>query len=308
MTKKLFLFAALALPPLAHAATARYQRDSGNADGRQKIAGDQIEATQRSGAMAYSVYTRRDAFTNGQTLLNAAALAYAGVASEEHHFGFGLGSHYRHERGERQKAPGEFYPALGFFWSHPRFRLDLSGTEKLTKIALSALFAIALPVEFNTDFEALASQPYRWSVNAFVFVARYGGLIAGIEPLAERARAGFWLAPTESLRMSALARFSSGETFWEFALSFALDNPQQGHLLSELPANADEQVEEKTNKVQSERERKKPKQVPAFALLVKWGLAPTEALKFTREKDACALSNDARKKLAAKNWICHEDA
>lgn len=308
MTKRLLFLAALLLPQLVHSVVVRWQRDSGNADGRKKISADQLEATGASGAMAYSLYARRDAFTNEQALLNAAALAYAGVTAEEHRFGFGVGSHYRHEKWERQRTQGVLYPALGFFWSHPRFHFSLSGSESLTKIALSGLFAIALPVEFNSEFEALESQPYRWSVNAFVFASRYGGLIAGVEPLAQRARAGFWLSPAESLRLSVLSRLSSSETFWELALSFTFSVPEKDGELPRLHADTAEKPTATAMKDEPTQKLPKRKRVPAFALLVQWGLTPTEALQFTRQKDICALSAAARQKLAAKNWICYEDA
>jgi hypothetical protein len=305
MAKASLFMAALLLPQFVHSLSARLQRDTGNASARRAVRGEQIEAAGSSEGIAYNLYARRDDFVGDRSLLNAAALVYNTFAVEEHRFGFGLGSHYRQEKLERVRAgQGNFYPAVGFFWSHPQFRAELSGSEYLTRVSLSGLVDFGLPVELNSDFEYLHSQPYRFSANAFVFVSRFGGVISGYEPLSQRARAGLWLAPVKELRLSALARFGAGETFWEFALSFQIDTAATAQ--GELPrhhANAEEPDHEEEPK---EWQPRKPKKVPAFAVLVKWGLTPVEALKFTREKDACALSERSRQLLTAKNWGCRD--
>ncbi|GAB4423309.1 MAG: hypothetical protein OHK0011_03140 [Turneriella sp.] len=305
MAKAFILAVAFFLPQLVYSLSARLQRDNGNAAARNAITGDQLEAAGSSGSISYNLYARRDDFAGDRSLLNAAALVYSGFSVEDHRFAFGLGSHYRQEKMQRVRAgQGDFYPAVGFFWSHPQFRADLSGSEYLTRVSLSGMVDLGLPVELNSDFEYLHSQPYRWSANAFLFVSRFGGAIAGYEPLSQRVRAGLWLAPVKELRLSALTRFGSGETFWELALSFQLDSAVQAP--GELPryhANAGDSDEDDEPK---KWQRRKPKNVPAFAVLVKWGLTPVEALKFTREKDACALSERSRRLLTAKNWGCRD--
>jgi len=305
MAKAFFFGMAVLLPQFLYSLSARLQRDTGNAAARSPVTGDQVEASGSAGSLAYNLYARRDDFAGERSLLNAAALVYSGFAVGNHRFAFGLGSHYRQEKLQRLPAgQGDFYPAVGFFWSHPQFRADFSGSEYLTRVSLSGLVDLGLPVELNSDFEYLHSQPYRWSANAFFFISRYGGAIAGFEPLSQRVRAGLWLAPVKALRISALSRFGAGETFWELALSFQFDTATQAQ--GELPryhANAEPPEEDDEPK---KWQRRKPKNVPAFAVLVKWGLSPVEALKFTREKDACTLSEKAQRALAARNWGCRD--
>lgn len=305
MAKAFFFAGAFFLPQIVFSLNARLQRDNGNAAARSTVQGDQVEAGGSAGDFAYSLYARRDDFAGDRSLLNAAALVYSGFSVEDHRLAFGLGSHYRQEKLQRLRAgQGDFYPALGFFWLHPQFRADLSGSEYLTRVSVSGLLDMGLPVELNSDFEYLHSQPYRWSANAFFFISRYGGAIAGYEPLSQRLRAGFWVAPVKALRLSTLTRFGAGETFWELALSFQFDTATQTQ--GELPryhANTGEPDEDGQPK---KWQRRKPKKVPAFAVLVKWGLTPVEALKFSREKDACTLSERAQRALAAKNWGCRD--
>lgn len=305
MAKALFFCAAMLLPQVLFSLTARLQRDTGNAAAARPVQGDQLEASGSSGVLAYNLYARRDDFSGERTLLNAAALVYSGFTAGEHRLSFGLGSHYRQEKLERVRAgQGTLHPALGFFWSHPQFRADLSGSEYLTRVSFSGLIDAGLPVELNTDFEQIHSQPYRWSANAFFFVSRYGGVISGYEPLSQRLRAGLWFAPVKELRLSALSRFGANETFFEFALSFHFEPaPETAGQLPRYHANAEQPDEDDQPKKWQPR---KPTSVPAFAVLVKWGLSPVEALKFTREKDACALSEQARRTLTAKNWGCRD--
>ncbi len=305
MAKASFFAGALLLPQLIYSLSARMARDTGNAAANRPVTGDALEASDFTGNLAYNLYARRDDFAGDRSLLNAAALIYNSFTVDEHRFAFGLGSHYRQEKLSRLRAgQGDFYPAVGFLWSHPQFRADLSGSEYLTRLSLSGLVDLGLPVELNSDFEYLYSQPYRWSANAFLFISCYGGAIAGFEPLSQRVRAGLWLSPVKALRMSALSRLGRGETFFELSLSFQLDTaaPAEGEL-PRYHANADEPEDDEQPR---KRQRRKPKNVPAFAVLVKWGLSPVEALKFTREKDACTLSERAQRTLAAKNWGCSD--
>ncbi|HNL53777.1 MAG TPA: hypothetical protein PKI36_05150, partial [Turneriella sp.] len=173
MAKACLFAATLLLPQIVYSLSARLQRDTGNAAARSPVTGDQIEAAGSYGSISYNLYARRDDFAGDRSLLNAAALVYNGFAVEDHRFAFGLGSHYRQEKLQRIRAgQGDFYPAVGFFWSHPQFRADFSGSEYLTRVSLSGLVDVGLPVELNSDFEYLHSQPYRWSANAFLFVSR----------------------------------------------------------------------------------------------------------------------------------------
>lgn len=303
MAKATYLLVALLLPLSLNALTARIAHDTGNAAASRTAASDTLEAEESRETIAYGLFARRDSLTGDRQLLNALALVHASLPIKAHRFRFGLGSHYRHEKiFGRGADAGTFYPALGFAWSHPVFHAELSGSEYLTRSAISFLVRLALPVEFNTDFEYLFSQPYRWSANAFVFASRYGGVIFGYEPLAVRARAGFWLAPTESLKLRTLARFGTqGEAYWEFSLGYTLDSGES--------ARATENPKVKAVAAETRpKKRRLPVKVPAFGILVKWGISPAEALKYTREKDACALNSQSRVILERKNWGCRDEA
>lgn len=303
MAKATYLLAAMLLPYSLNALRARMVHDTGNASASRAAASDAAEVEQRHERIAYSIFARRDMLTGDRQLLNAQALVYAALPVEAHSFRFGLGSHYRQEKLERRVADaGSFYPAVGISWLHPVFHAEVSGSEYLTRSAVSFLLRLAVPVEFNTDFEYLFSQPYRWSANAFAFVSRHVGLIFGYEPLAVRARAGFWLAPVDSLQLRALARLGMhGDTYWEFSLGYTLAS-SPGAVTTETPA-----IRTAETKVW-QKKRRLPKEVPAFGILVKWGLAPAEALKFSRDKDACALNASSRTILQRKNWGCRDEA
>lgn len=281
--------------------TARIAHETGNADATRRVGAETLELQNASGPFAFNVFARRDALAADRNLTNVMALAAAAAELEGHRFQFSLGSHYRHERlTAREKKSGDFYPALGFLWSHAVFRGEVAASQFATRASGSFLLEIGLPFEFNSEFEYLHSQPYRWSTQVFAFISTYGGLIAGFEPLNDHLRFGAWLAPTQDLRISTLARFaSSGETFLEFSLQYSLDVGIAG-----APAATEPFVP----RVQRVKQRRLPQKVPEFSTLVKWGLSPVEALRFTREKDACALSEGARKSLARKNWGCRDAA
>ncbi len=283
------------------ALTARLAHETGNADATRRIGAETLELQNVSGLFAFNVFARRDSLAADRNLTNVMALAAAAAELEGHRFQFSLGSHYRHERlTARERKSGDFYPALGFLWSHAVFRGEVAASQFATRASGSFLLEMGLPLEFNSEFEYLHSQPYRWSTQVFAFVSAYGGLIVGFEPLSERMRVGAWLAPTEDLRVSTLARLSaSGETFLEFSLQYSLDVG-----IAAAPAATEPFVP----RVQRVKQRRLPQKVPEFSTLVKWGLSPVEALRFSREKDACALSDSARKSLARKNWGCRDAA
>lgn len=285
----------------AFALTARLGHETGNADAARPVAAETLDLENVSGPFAFTAYARRDALATDRNLTNAIALAAAGFELEGHRFQFALGSHYRHEKlSARQNSPGSFYPAFGFLWSHAVFRSELVGSQYVTRASGSFLLELPVALELNSEFEYLHSQPYRWSTQVFAFVSKYGGLILGYEPLNERARLGAWLAPTQGIRLSALARFASaGETFLEFSLQYSLDI---------TPAVANHEAEPFVPKAPRVKKRRLPQKVPEFSTLIKWGLTPVEALRFTREKDACALSQSARASLARKNWGCRDAA
>ncbi|AFM12128.1 hypothetical protein [Turneriella parva] len=285
----------------AFALTARLGHETGSADAARQIGAETFDLENVSGPFAFTAYARRDALAPDRNLTNAIALASAGFELEGHRFQFGLGSHYRHEKlSARQNTPGNFYPAFGFLWSHAVFRSEVFGSQYATKASGSFLLELPVALELNSEFEYLHSQPYRWSAQVFAFVSKYGGLILGYEPLSERARLGAWLAPTQSIRLSALARFApAGEAFLEFSLQYSLDI---------APETARHEAEPYIPKRPRVQKRKLPQKVPEFSTLIKWGLTPVEALRFTRERDACALSESARASLARKNWGCRDAA
>lgn len=297
------LFAAAMLPGGVYPFFARVAHDTGN---RGPVSSDSLVFRSASGPVSYAVFARRDEIPADRNLLNAAALAYAVFPFEGHEFAFGLGAHYRQSTLWKQKpGTGSFHPALGATWSHELFRADLTASEYLTRTSISLLTFTVLPVEFNTEFEYLFSQPYRWSANAYFFLTRRVGLVAGYEPLAERLRSGFWLKPSADLQLAALARVAPGsETFVEFSLSFSLDVP--------VPASARMAETQESAAPARQRtyhkQRRLPQRVPAFAVLVKWGLSPVEALRFSKEKDACTLNEHSKQILAGKRWGCREGA
>jgi hypothetical protein len=276
---------------------ARLAHETGNGNASRRVASDSFDFESEADLVSLTVFARRDAFAADRNVTNAIALAGASVSLEGHHFLFSLGSHYRQERlAARELLPGAFYPALGFRWSHALFRTEMTGSEYATRASASLLLNLGIPFEINSEFEYLFSQPYRWATQTYAFLSPYGGLIFGYEPLSQTARAGLWLSPNDVLKLRTLARLSSAsETYFEFSLSYSMESPANGQSNS---------VAIDSEKLPVSRPGRLPQKVPAFATLVKWGLAPVEALRFTREKDACALSPAAQTALARKNWGC----
>ena len=284
-------------PVSMYAVSARLARDTGNGNASQNVASDSVDFESDTDVVSLAIFARRDAFSSERNVTNVMALAGAGASIEGHHFLFSLGSHYRHERlAVREILPGAFYPAVGFRWSHALFRAEVSGSEYATRTSTSFLVDVGIPLEINSEFEYLFSQPYRWVTQTYAFLSPYGGLIFGYEPLSQSARAGLWLSPIEALKLRSVARISAAsETYFEFSLSYFLESPVNAVQVSP-PVDSQKPL--------NPRPRRLPQKVPAFATLVKWGLTPVEALRFTREKNACELSASAQASLARKNWGC----
>lgn len=281
----------------AHALSARLTHDGGNGNARRAALSDSLELEEAAEHWGYTVFARRDDFTGDRTLTNAAAIISAGKRFGDHSFYLGLGAHFRQQKlnSKPVEAPA-ILPAAGFAWHHHSFRAEVSASEKMTRSGLAFLIRSAIPFELNADFEYLDSQPYRFSANVFAFVSRHGGLIAGYEPVSVRGRAGLWLKPMENLQLRSLTRFAPGsETFWEFSLGFSFDTAREPAAAETLRVAA---VEKEPVTA------KKPKTVPAFATLVKWGLTPVEALRFAREKEICNLSAGAQAALKRHHWEC----
>jgi hypothetical protein len=292
------LWLAVARP--AHALTARLGYDGGNANAARAADSATLEMDHLEAHWGYAVYARRETLPRDRTLTNASAFGTAGGTLEGHSFFLGLGAHFRQQilQGRSSEIPG-FLPAAAFFWRHDVFHTEIAASEKMSRAALAILFTAGIPWEISGDFEYLDSQPYRWSLNAFAFVSRYGGLIVGYEPLALRGRAGVWLSLQESLQLRSVVRFTPGlESFWEFSLQFTFD-VQTVPREQAAAAVAAVQYQEKSAPLKS-------KTVPAFGTLVKWGLTPVEALKLTREKNICALSAASRAALKKHHWECRE--
>lgn len=283
-----------------HGLNARLGYDGGNANATRAADNATLEMEHLETHWGYAVYGRREALPRDRTLTNASAIGMAGGTLEGHSFFVGLGAHFKHQviQSRSSGTPG-ILPAAAFFWRHDAFHTEIAASEKMTRSAMAFLFTAGIPWEIGSDFEYLDSQPYRWSVNAFAFISRYGGLIVGYEPLAFRGRVGAWFSLQDSLQLRSVVRFAPAlESFWEFSLQFTFDvqtaSPQHaGAAVAAL------QYQEKSVPV-------KTKTVPAFGTLVKWGLTPVEALKLTREKNICALSANARAALKKHHWECHD--
>jgi hypothetical protein len=289
------IYLVLARP--GHALQARLTHDGGNGNANRAALSDSLEVEDATEHWGYTVFARRDDLSDDRTLANAAALMQAGKRFGGHAFYLGLGAHFRQQKlNARSAEPADFLPAAGLSWHHDLFRTDVAASAKMTRAALAFLVQAGIPLELNTEFEALYSQPYRWSANVFAFVSRYGGLILGYEPVSVRARAGLWLKPLEHLQLRSLMRISPGvETYWEFSLSYSI---QVDHSDPAEPVLKTTPAEKKI------AAPKKPQTVPAFATLVKWGLTPVEALKYAREKDICSLSASAQAALKRHHWEC----
>lgn len=281
----------------AFALSARLSHDGGNGNASRSALSDSLELEDAGTDWGYSVFARRDDLSNDRTLVNAAAIVSAGKRLGDHNFYLGLGAHFRQQKLNARSAEAtDILPAAGFLWQHEAFRTDISASAKLTRASLAFLVTAGIPWELNSEFEALYSQPYRWSANIFAFVSRYGGLIFGYEPAAVRGRAGLWLKPLDNLQLRSLMRFAPGsETFWEFSLSY------QFAIKTEA---AEPKIKIAAAESKKEPQPKKTPHVPPFATLVKWGLTPVEALRFAREKEICNLSAPAQAALKRHRWEC----
>lgn len=278
----------------------RVAHDTANADGTRTALSESLEVDEQVSATGFLVFARREQIINDRTLANAIALATANVRFPGHLFQFGAGTHFRQQAlGNRTAEPGLFAPAVGFAWTTAAFRGEVAGAEKFLRTSLSILTTFWLPIEFNSDFENAFSQPIRWSANLFVHLSSHVGWITGYEPLAQRTRAGLWFKPIDGLNARFLARLNpQTETQWEFSLSYQFDSvPAAG--MEKMPSRVE---------LKEEKRPKKPRQAPAFATLVKWGLTPVEALRFAREKDPCKLSSTSQAVLSKHRWECRNDA
>lgn len=283
-----------------HAFYGRIAHDTANADGSRKALSESIEIDENMQRAGFLLFARREQILADRTLTNALALATANARFPGHTFQFGLGTHFRQQALlNKPPEPGLFAPAVGLVWSTAAFRGEIGGAEKFMRASLSVLANIGVPVEFHSDFENAFSQPVRWSTNVFFHLSSHGGLITGYEPLAQKTRAGLWLKPLESLTARFLARLNpQAETQWEFSLSYQADTSAPS-LKETRPARVE---------LKEEKRPKRPKQAPAFATLVKWGLTPVEALRFAREKDICKLDAASQAALSKHHWECKTDA
>lgn len=282
-----------------HAVYARIAHNTGNADASRQALSESIEVDEHVSGAGFLLFARREQIMADRTLTNGTALATANAHFPGHTFQFGLGTHFRQQAlTNRSAEPGFFAPAVGFVWSTAAFRGEVAGAEKFTRASLSVLVNLSLPIEFNSEFENAFSQPIRWSANTFLHLSANAGLMAGYEPLAGLTRAGLWFKPLEGLQARFLARLNpQAETQWEFSLSYQADSDAPAYK-QPLPARVE---------LKEDRRPKKPRQAPAFATLVKWGLTPVEALRFAREKDVCKLNAASQAILSKHHWECRTD-
>lgn len=275
----------------------RVSHDTGNANAARRANSDVVELDEILPQGAFALFARREQIDLDRTFVNALAFVSAVAKFPGHTLQFGAGTHFSQKSLEGKPAePGIFAPALALIWTTSKFRGELAGSEKFSRATMSVLARIVFPVEFNTDFEAAATQALRWSANAFVHLSDYFGLIGGYEPFADRARAGLWLRPVQGLNARLLARLHTrAETLFELSLTYhfdaAVSAPHTEAAVTAVMASAEDP-------------RRKFKKTPAFATLVKWGLSPVEALRLAREKDICKLSASAQAILSKHKWVC----
>jgi len=288
---------------------ARLTHDTGNSTALRQAASESLTANELTAAWGYRILARREALAD-RTLASAAGLFGRVFALAEHRLFFGLGTHFFQQNlGARANSTGDVLPALAASWRHPDFHFDVAASQNLTRTSLSFLLRMGVPTELNSEFEYLFSQPYRWSANLFVHISRYGGLIAGYEPIAERARFGLWLKPTRELQLRTVARFDfSNSIHWEFSLSYQFEILRAEGTNAPATFVAERATQEQVDASAANVRKIRPRQAPAFATLVKWGLSPVEALKFARDKNICALSTGARTALEKHNWVCRDAA
>ncbi|MBV6492596.1 MAG: hypothetical protein LDLANPLL_00591 [Turneriella sp.] len=245
----------------------------------------------------------RNELTPGMHTSNAAVIASAAKEFNVHRLQIGLGTHFFQQKtGSTPTTTPQILPAFGFEWRHPVFFMGIQFSERMVRAQVSFLADLFIPVEFSSGFENLPGEVNLWSFDAYAFLAKYGGVVLGYEPLQEVTRAGVWISPIENLQARALARiFSQSETYVEFSMRYSLDvfTPEERKI-----KNTTEDVPEKVNLTNKKNNFPKNKKVPSFAILVKWGLSPVEALKLSNEKNICALSSKAQEVLKRHKWEC----
>lgn len=297
MNRKAFIaLCILATSPGSTDWDGRIGHDTANASAKKPAQGEALSLTYSEPSWRYALFARRDVLSSDRNLLGAAAIAQRGL-----HFGgnslyLGVGTHFGRVEVFGQPVQARFSPAAGLHWQSPGLSLEIVGSERLTRAEAAFLVNFALPLELRSFFEYVESQPYRWSVDILAHVSRYGGLIAGFEPIASAPRAGLWFRPVENLSLRALSRVPlGGEVYFEFALAYAWkDTPAAGAAV---------RIEEAPALPPKARPETK---IPAFATLVKWGLAPVTALKLAREKNICSLDPNSRAILARHHWECRD--
>jgi hypothetical protein len=278
---------------------ARMTHDAGDASGTRIASSARIAVSDLSNNWGFAMLGGREALPVDRTLTSVTAVAYRSFAIEGHHFSFGLGAQYLLENQlSHRQIESETMPAASFVWQHRAFKYDIIASEKFTHTSLSFLLRIGLPIEANSDFEYLYSQPYRWSTNLFIFLNRYAGVVIGFEPLADRTRVGIWIKTGKDLQLRSLARLRASEAaYWEFSLTFRLT---QEKATASQPATHKQEIAQR-------QQIKRPKKVPSFSVLTKWGVAPIEALQLARSKDICAASDRTKVLLAQHNWECRRE-
>jgi len=188
---------------------------------------------------------------------------------------------------------GESKPALSFKWDYPSFRFNLLGAENAATTNLTLAidwFALRAGADYFRTAETqlpldIAVRP--WQVFEFYI---------GYEPRLAHFRAGATLGWGEVVSLGATIRFAERESFVDFSASARLDfsKPALTDASAILPH------------ARIERKEKKPREMPAFATLVKWGLTPVNALKLSREKNICALDALSRAALEKHHWRCND--
>ncbi len=312
MARARLLFLFLSTLRAIHPLSLGLDRETPSRAGKRALESSALEI--KGDQEAFGFFLRRDSGKENYAQTNALGLVHAVVKNGEQLFAFGAGVHFQHEtRLNERMQNGVFSPAFAFSWTHPTFQFIFAGAERMARTSLSLLSEILLPIEWNTEYEFIDKQTPRWSFNTFVFLVSWGGLTAGFEPLTMRTRAGAWVTLADSLRLRTVVSFETTQNLLtEFSLSYTFSTegsrPVQKRVQKERMEKDSDDERSESGRASSKYKKKRralPKSVPRFGLLVKWGLAPVEALKFAKTHDVCALNAASQAALARKNWRCY---
>ena len=296
-------------PTLLQAAEIEFRHDESAAGSKQSARRDEMHYEQQATHVFADVIARKDHLEKiyDGTRLNA-ALGYP-ISLSDGKLSLGGGINYqRTEAPSTLSAETALHPAglLCFRNSIGYFKSLIS--SQFGQAELSYLTKWLLPVELHALLEYQSYLPIQFISEVFVFLGSQVGLLGGYEISGARTRLGVWVSPIENLQLKLLFRISEESTSRiEFSVRSIIGEVQPSAPVndsrsapSELPTK---NVSPKSiHPPQSVDHLKKT--VPQFAILVRWGLTPSEALALSRDHDICKLGSVAQNKLAQHNWRC----